>query len=73
VADDGPGIPATERERVFQRFYRGVSAQGTEGLGLGLAFVADVARWHGGRVTVENQTGGGALFQMILPLAAKER
>lgn len=73
VADTGPGIPATERERVFQRFYRGVSAQGTEGLGLGLAFVADVARWHGGRVTVENQPGGGALFQVIVPLAAKER
>ena len=67
VADRGPGIAAEDRERIFQRFFRGASARGTEGLGLGLSFVAEVARWHGGRASVENRPGGGALFRVALP------
>ncbi len=66
VADRGPGVAREDRERIFQRFYRGASAQGTEGLGLGLAFVAEVARWHGGRVTVDNLPEGGACFRFVL-------
>ena len=50
VRDEGPGIPAEERERVFEPFYRG-STPGSQ-TGLGLAFVADVARRHGGRAVV---------------------
>jgi signal transduction histidine kinase len=67
VADRGPGIADADRERIFERFYRGASAEGTEGLGLGLAFVAEIARWHGGAVRVENRPGGGALFRVTLP------
>jgi signal transduction histidine kinase len=70
VEDRGVGIPAEERERVFRRFVRGSSAKGTEGLGLGLSLVAEVARWHGGSVSVEDARGGGALFHFALPLGA---
>jgi signal transduction histidine kinase len=69
VADRGPGIAAAEGERIFQRFFRGSTAAGTEGLGLGLSLVAEVARWHGGSVTVDRAEGGGALFRFVLPLA----
>jgi MYXO-CTERM domain-containing protein len=67
VEDRGAGIAAEERERVFRRFVRGSSAKGTEGLGLGLSLVAEVARWHGGSVSVEDARGGGALFRFALP------
>lgn len=69
VADRGAGIPPAERERLFQRFFRGASAAGTEGLGLGLALVAEVARWHGGRVAIDTGAEGGSVFRFILPLA----
>ena len=69
VADAGPGIPEGDRERIFQRFFRGRTAAGTEGLGLGLSLVAEVARWHGGAVSLERAPEGGALFRFILPVA----
>lgn len=69
VADRGPGIAAEERERIFQRFFRGATAAGTEGLGLGLSLVAEVARWHGGSVTVDRSAAGGAAFRFMLPVA----
>jgi signal transduction histidine kinase len=58
VSDTGPGIPAGERERVFERFYRGVGGRATgPGTGLGLAIVAELAgRWDG---TVELLDGPG--------------
>jgi signal transduction histidine kinase len=68
VADRGPGIAAEDRERIFQRFFRGATAAGTEGLGLGLSLVAEVARWHGGTVAVDRAASGGALFRFELPL-----
>jgi len=64
VADHGPGIAAEDRERIFQRFYRGSTAAGTQGLGLGLALVTEVAKWHGGAVSVE-----GSRFRFVLPKA----
>jgi signal transduction histidine kinase len=67
VEDRGAGIAAEERERVFRRFVRGSAAKGTEGLGLGLSLVAEVARWHGGSVSVDDARGGGALFRFALP------
>ncbi len=65
VADRGPGVTPEDRERIFQRFFRGAAARGTEGLGLGLSFVSEVARWHGGKVTLES--GPGARFRVALP------
>jgi signal transduction histidine kinase len=67
VEDRGFGIPAEERERIFRRFARGSAAKGTEGLGLGLSLVAEVARWHGGSVSVDDADGGGARFRVSLP------
>ena len=64
VADRGPGLSAADRERIFQRFFRGASAAGTEGLGLGLSLVAEVAKWHGGSASVEANVNGGSLFRV---------
>jgi signal transduction histidine kinase len=66
VADAGPGVPVEDRERVFARFWRGRS-RSTPGAGLGLAIVSEVARAHGGQVTVGDADGGGALFRISLP------
>jgi signal transduction histidine kinase len=71
VADDGIGIPAAERERVFDKFYRvGRSeTQGRRGSGLGLALVKHVVEAHGGRVTVDSRPGAGSRFVIRLPVA----
>jgi signal transduction histidine kinase len=60
VADEGPGIPADERERVFTPFYRGGRASDTRGVGLGLTLARRVAEVHGGSIAVEaaSSTGG---------------
>ena len=76
VDDEGPGVPADERTKVFDRFFRG-SASGRRGTGsgsgLGLALVAEHVRLHGGRVWVEDAPGGrGARFVVELPAAAAE-
>jgi two-component system OmpR family sensor kinase len=70
VVDRGPGIAAEERARIFDRFFRGTTAGGTQGLGLGLSLVAEVARWHGGGVTFDEVTGGGSRFRVALPAEA---
>lgn len=70
VTDDGPGIPAGERERVFGRFVRlddDRSRQG--GTGLGLPIARDVVIAHGGTLTVHTAPVGGALLRIRLPLA----
>jgi signal transduction histidine kinase len=72
VQDRGPGIAVGDRERIFQRFVRGSSARGTEGLGLGLSLVAEVARWHGGRVSLEPVAEGGSRFRVVLPRVMEE-
>jgi signal transduction histidine kinase len=71
VSDDGPGIPAAERERVFGRFVRLDSdrARSGGGTGLGLAIVAEVVAAHGGNVTIGDRTGGGAQVTVQLPRA----
>jgi signal transduction histidine kinase len=75
VSDDGPGIPASLREHVFDRFVRGSGpadiAAGT-GTGLGLAIVRAVARAHGGEVAAGSSSRGGALFRVSLPKAKTE-
>jgi signal transduction histidine kinase len=68
VEDTGPGIPDEERERVFDRFYRGRSA-GATGTGLGLAIVSQVADMHRGKVTLGTAAGGGLRVLVQLPAA----
>jgi len=67
VSDTGPGIPPEEQARVFDRFFRGRSAAGCEGVGIGLAIVQRVAQIHGGRVTLESRPDTGTTFRLILP------
>jgi PAS domain S-box-containing protein len=68
VADAGPGVPAEQRERIFQPFHRGPSAAShSPGSGVGLALVRQLAGLHGGRAWVEPRAGGGACFQVLLP------
>jgi len=63
VADQGCGVPAQDRERVFDRFWRGKGPK-AEGAGLGLAIVKETMKAHGGDVMVSENAGGGALFTL---------
>ncbi|OEJ41018.1 two-component sensor histidine kinase [Streptomyces agglomeratus] len=69
VADDGPGVPVGERERIFERFVRLDDARARDdgGAGLGLAIARDVATRHGGSLSVREGERGGALFTLRLP------
>jgi two-component system phosphate regulon sensor histidine kinase PhoR len=69
VTDDGPGIPAEARERIFERFYRVDRARSREtgGTGLGLAIVKHIVQAHGGEVWVKSEPGQGASFYFTLP------
>ncbi|MFJ3925722.1 sensor histidine kinase [Streptomyces sp. NPDC090022] len=74
VTDDGPGIPAADRDRVFERFVRLDADRGraSGGTGLGLAIAREIARAHGGEVTAQAAgaaEGGGARFVLHLPVA----
>jgi signal transduction histidine kinase len=69
VADEGPGVPASERETVWSPFRRGASPGPVAGSGIGLAIVRDVATRHGGRTWIENGAAHGATFVVTLPLA----
>jgi signal transduction histidine kinase len=74
VADNGPGVPETERDIVFDKFYRGRDAQkrGEAGSGLGLAIVKSLVDLHGGTVRIEESTPRGARFVVELPRAGDE-
>jgi len=71
VADQGPGLRASQAERVFERFYRADQARTRKagGAGLGLAIVAALVAAHGGTVSVDSTPGHGATFRITLPLA----
>jgi len=64
VADHGPGLPAADLERVFEKFYRGAPG----GAGLGLAICRAVVEAHRGSISAANRAGGGAVFRFVLPL-----
>jgi two-component system OmpR family sensor kinase len=64
VRDEGPGPDPAQRERLFERFWRGADTSGRPGSGLGLSIVAAIVQRHGGRVTVE-----GSAFTVELPVA----
>jgi two-component system OmpR family sensor kinase len=68
VSDDGPGIPAGDLERIFERFYQSDTSRTGEGTGLGLAIARWIAREHGGRVYAANNATGGAAFTVELPV-----
>ncbi|MFE2542567.1 sensor histidine kinase [Actinacidiphila glaucinigra] len=72
VGDDGAGVPAAERARIFERFVRLDDARSRDegGAGLGLAIARDVAHRHDGTLTVGAAPAGGALFELRLPPAA---
>ena len=71
IEDDGPGVPESERERIFAPFYRppGPRPPGDTGLGLGLALVRQVARYHGGDVAYVARKPSGSRFEVSLPAA----
>ncbi len=72
VSDDGAGVPAADRARVFERFVRldDARARSDGGSGLGLAIVAEVVAAHDGSVEIDDAPGGGALFRVRLPAVA---
>lgn len=73
VRDEGPGIPDAEKERIFERFVRGATAQPKDGRspvrgsGIGLSLVRAIVESHGGRTWVESEAGRGATFHFVLP------
>ena len=74
VGDHGPGIPSEQLPRLFTRFGRidVPGAAGTRGAGLGLYIARELARMHGGDVTVQTQAGVGSVFEVTLPLDTGE-
>ena len=74
VTDQGPGLTAEQRERVFERFYRVDKARSREagGTGLGLAIVVSLVAAHRGRVEVDSEPGEGSTFRVTLPLAPED-
>jgi two-component system, OmpR family, sensor histidine kinase KdpD len=73
VVDEGPGIPAEERERVFEPFYKQDAGLGRGGTGLGLAIARAVVQVHGGRIRIEGTPAGGTAVVFDLPVAAHDR
>jgi signal transduction histidine kinase len=69
VNDDGPGVPADERDAIFERFHRGRDTAGQAGFGLGLAIGRELAERMHGELILEDQPGPGATFTLNLPVA----
>lgn len=75
IEDTGDGIPESERERVFERFYRvdDSRARTTGGTGLGLAIAKEAVVMHGGRIEIADGSDGGCVFIVVLPMTAERR
>jgi two-component system sensor histidine kinase KdpD len=73
VADNGPGLPAGDPARLFQKFQRGQSESAVVGVGLGLAICQAIITAHGGVIEARERPGGGALFEFTLPIAGPTR
>jgi two-component system sensor histidine kinase BaeS len=68
VTDTGPGIPADELPRIFDRFWRSPQAAQISGSGIGLAMAAELTRAHGGQLSARSQPGQGTEMTLVLPL-----
>lgn len=73
VSDRGPGVPADERELIFERFQRGRAAAGSAGFGLGLAIGRELAERMGGELVLERNELPGATFTLRLPVATAQQ
>jgi len=73
IKDNGPGIPHSEQERVFDKFTRLRGKNKPGGLGIGLAFCRLAVQGHGGKIWVESEQGEGATFHFTFPVATKEQ
>lgn len=75
VEDNGPGVAAGERHKIFEQFYRAhdLLTNEVEGTGLGLTIARSLVRAHGGRIRVEDRPGGGSRFVVELPAAGGAR
>lgn len=73
VEDDGPGMTEEERERAFQRYFRGSNAAShySEGVGLGLPVAKSIVDAHGGAITIDERDGGGLIVAFTVPARAK--
>jgi len=69
ITDTGPGIPADELPRIFDRFWRGRDAAHISGSGIGLTVAAELAQAHGGQLTAASQPGQGTEMTLTLPRA----
>jgi signal transduction histidine kinase len=68
VEDHGVGIPKSEQEKIFERFYRIANGSGKGGYGLGLFMVRHIMQAHGGRAEVESEPGRGSRFRLVFPV-----
>ncbi len=73
VKDNGPGIPMSDQERIFDKFTRLRSGHRASGLGIGLAFCRLAVLGHGGKIWVESEPGKGSTFHFTFPVATKEQ
>jgi two-component system sensor histidine kinase KdpD len=71
VADEGPGLPPGEEERIFDKFYRAAREGPQSGVGLGLSICKAIVQAHGGTIAAENLPAGGAVFRFTLPLVGE--
>jgi two-component system, OmpR family, phosphate regulon sensor histidine kinase PhoR len=70
VTDSGPGIPVEERQKIFEKFYRGsaAAAKKTRGSGIGLSLTKHVAEMHGGDILLQSEVGKGSTFILRIPI-----
>ncbi|RPI92238.1 MAG: GAF domain-containing protein [Chloroflexi bacterium] len=73
VKDNGPGIPLSEQERIFDKFTRLRGGARSSGLGIGLAFCRLAVLGHGGKIWVESEPGKGSTFHFTFPIATEEQ
>jgi signal transduction histidine kinase len=73
VRDQGPGIPVEHRAHIFERFYQaGAAAEHAAGMGLGLFISREIVELHGGSISAEFPSDGGARFVIALPAPAAQ-